>query len=189
MAILKITLDLSSLLKKVEPDRKRRVAFTPFINNDSVKREFGKQVIDFILERTNSGKDKDGEAFKKYSTAYRKSLQFKVYKGNQRKVDLNLTGSMQSSIDVIKLDGPKVTIGFIDKEDEQKALGHINGANDLPIRNFWGISLEDQYKIFKDIISDVASETEIAEIIEEETRTFKPLASDGTSFDIEQDDE
>lgn len=189
MAILKITLDLESLIKKVEPDRRKRVAFTPYLNNEAAKREFGKQVIDYMLERTQSGKDKDGDAFVKYSPAYRKSLQFKVYKGNQRTVDLNLTGAMQSAIDVIKIDGPKVTIGFVDKEEEKKALGHINGANDLPIRNFWGVSPEEQYDIFKGIIKDIASEIEVAELVQSEVKTFEPLSSTGTSFNIEETDD
>ena len=185
MAILKIKLDLDKLLKQAEPDRRKRVAFTPYINSDAAKREFGKLCIDKILERTNSGKDKDGEGFTGYSTAYKKSLKFKIY-DKTNKVNLKLTGQMQSDIDVIKVEATSVTIGFVNREEELKALGHINGANDLPIRNFWGISQEEQYEIFKGVIKDIASEIDTAELIDEEGRTFTPLNSTGTEFDVEE---
>lgn len=167
MAAPYLKLDLASLLRRAEPDRRKRVAYTEYLNNDSAKREFGKLIIDRILERTNSGKDKDGRKFTGYSKAYKKSLAFKVYRKTNT-VNLKLTGEMQSAIDVLNTSGTTVTIGFVDEQEGQKALGHILGANDLPVRDFWGVSDEEQLLIFKQVIKDIVSEVQISELISEQ---------------------
>lgn len=122
--------------------------------SDGVKREFGKRCIDFILERTNNGKDKNGQAFKRYSEAYKKSDTFKIYGKDPGTVNLKLTGAMQSAIDVLEVTPQTVTLGFVDQEENDKAHGHVNGSNKLPKRDFWGINEKEQAKILKETIKD-----------------------------------
>jgi hypothetical protein len=188
MATLKLNFDLAKLIQEVEPDRKRRVAFTPYLSNDSLKREFGRRMVDTIIERTLDGKDKSGKAFKKYAKSYKESLAFKIY-GKSNSVNLKLTGEMQSAIDVIKVGKTTVTIGFVDDNEELKALGHVNGANYLPVRDFWGVSPEDQYTALKSIIKDIEAEVEISELIEERPNLEITTDENGTRVTIEEDDE
>lgn len=121
--------------------------------SDGVKREFGKRCIDFILERTNDGKDKNNSPFVKYSAAYKKSLPFKIY-GKSSTVNLKLTGAMQAAIDVTDVSDTTITLGFVDQFENDKAHGHVNGSNNLPVRDFWGIPEKDQQRILKDTIRE-----------------------------------
>jgi hypothetical protein len=73
---------------------------------------------------------------------------------------------MQSDIDVISVSDRKVVIGFTDQEENDKAHGHVNGANYLPVRDFWGISERDQISILKDTIRDFGGVEEI-QIVQE----------------------
>lgn len=175
-------MDISAPLKR---------AFLGVTSSNDVKREIGNRLIDQILVRTNAGIDKEGSRFVGYSKAYKKSLAFKVY-GKTNKVNLKLTGAMQSAIAVVGMDSTSVTIGFTDEDQQEKARGHIEGtgANDaLPIRDFWGLPLKNVQKVMKDVIRDFeVSEERFIEIIEEipesEEVRFTPSA-----LSVEEDEE
>ena len=103
------------------------------------------EVIERIVKRTKAGKDKDGEAFAKYSKAYKDSLNFKNA-GKSSSVDLTLSGDMLDSISILSNRGGKVVIGFEkDSEENGKADGNIRGTYGQekrvgPKRDFLGIS-------------------------------------------------
>ena len=103
--------------------------------------EIARAVIEEIVERTqNKSLNKDGKKLAAYSKTYRESLDFELA-GKTGKVNLTMTGDMLAALDILEVQRRKATIG-IDGETEEsdRAHGHITGANNLPVRNFLGIS-------------------------------------------------
>lgn len=140
--------------KILNPETFRAVA--PILRESSVKLEIGKRFIDHIVNRTLGGKDKEYSKFAGYSNSYKKSDVFKIYKGSQRTVDLQLTGAMLASLFVSKV----TTTGFeleVGEDQQPKASGHIYGdnPNGMPVRDFWGLPSEDDKK---KIINDAVRE-------------------------------
>jgi hypothetical protein len=139
--------------------REYKRAYLGAVSNNSVKREIGRRIVERIVERTQSGIDKEGDKFKGYAKSYKKSLAFKVY-GKSNKVDLTLSGAMLSSVSVVGVDSTTVKIGFNSGDQFKKAEGHIDGTgahNALPVRDFWGLPLEDAQDIIKSVIRDTNS--------------------------------
>jgi len=149
---LKLKLSLASVLANNFSDQ-QRIALAPIIRSNAVKNEFAQRCIDRIIERTNSGVDKRGDSFVGYSSAYKKSREFLIYGKSSGDVNLKLTGAMQASIGIIATDSTSVTIGIDGGLAEDKARGHIKGANYLPVRDFWGLPEEDQAAILKEVVS------------------------------------
>lgn len=85
-------------------------------------------VIEYIKQRTEKGRDVDGDAFAPYSEAYMKSLTFKIG-GKSKKVDLTLSGDMLAAIGVLSDKPGKIVIGFEDGSPENaRADGNIRGT-------------------------------------------------------------
>jgi len=176
---LELRFDLVDLIKN--ESRAKRKAFAPLIKQRAIKVEFGNRCIDEIKRRTLAGEDKNGKTFKgskgrparkgkkaikgsgagKYSQSYRESLAYTIY-GKTNKVNLKLTGEMHAHINVLKVDPSGVIIGIKDSTQEKKARGHINGSGYLPIRDFWGLSKDDQTKILKGVLKDFNDEDSIS---------------------------
>ena len=170
---LTLKLDLISLVKSAAgSDRDKAQAYIEALRDSDVKREFGKRCIDSIIDRTLSGVDKNGKGFKKYSQAYKKSDVFKIY-GKTNTVNLKLTGEMQAAIDVINVSPRTVTIGFISDTENDKAHGHVNGSNYLPVRDFWGISEKEQIAILKDTLKDFSEPFDFSQ--SEQSDTSEPI--------------
>lgn len=131
------------------------------------------EVIDYIIERTKSGRDKNNEAFPKYSESYKKSLDFKIA-GKSNKVDLTLSGDMLASISLLNHKRGEITVGFDrgDKENNDKATGHITGfygrSKEQKIRDFLGITDNDLEK-------KILSNYPIDDQDQRETRTEEQL--------------
>jgi len=112
------------------------------------------EIIDHIITRTKSGKDKDGEGFPGYSKSYMKSLDFKI-SGKGKKVDLTLSGEMLSSMELLKESSGKVVIGFEKDDDingraEGNILGSYGGSpNPKKSRDFLGIGKDQLNKILE----------------------------------------
>jgi len=151
--------DIMNVLKGF--DRPRQKALAPFLKQDSIKREFGNRLIDKIKNRTLSGQDKYGDTFAgakgkapgRYSDFYKNSLPYKIYRKID-KVNLRLTGQMQASINVVGVTATGVDIGFLSAAQAEKAKRHVTGEGPLPIRDFWGVSKDEQEKILKGVIKD-----------------------------------
>jgi len=76
--------------------------FTP-----SERVEFSDEIIDFIVRRTQAGRDSSNRKFSKYSKEYAKK------KGVSRgAVDLTLTSDMLSSIKLLNHRSGSITVGF-----------------------------------------------------------------------------
>ena len=116
---------------------------------------FANRIIDEIVNRTQDGIDKKGSSFVAYSKSYKSSTVFDIY-GKSKQVNLTLTGSMLSSVDSI-ISREKIIIYFNDDEDAAKAHGHINGSNNLPKRDFFGLPPKVIDDIYKESVKDYRS--------------------------------
>lgn len=192
MAVKPLVVNLQTLLSEYAKDKNNTrgiiKAMTPVLKNPAVKREIAMQMIDLIIDRTLSGKDKKGKDFKGYSDSYKKSLIFKIYKGRKSKPDLKLTGNMQGAIDIVKISGDKIEIGFNDQTEELKAEGHIKGANALPIRDFWGLpTLDEQKKIIESVVKDYNANVLETKIEYYEAANQLPIAMEVERPEVEED--
>jgi hypothetical protein len=170
MAIQNLPVNVIKEMRKVVTDPRKRRALTPYLKQPQVKTEIGRRIADIIIDRTLEGKDKNERDFVPYSKEYRKSNEFKVWKGGKRKPDLKLTGSMLAHIDVVKLTPTGCEIGFVSREEKLKAQGHVEGANYLPGRDFWGLpNPEEMEKLFDEVVSEAVDTGELieAQLLEE----------------------
>lgn len=148
--------------------------------------EVGEFIRAAIVENTTSGKDRFGASFVGYSKNYFKS----------GTVDLQLSGEMLQDLDVLRIDGHSIEVGYINGTlSSQKAEGHILGTganNALPIRDFLGLPFADIDEIESIFIlpeEEVVTEAEAAAPLfgRPVTRTrrvaTRPVAQD--VFDIE----
>lgn len=185
MARLKLKIDIVSVINGLTSDRSKRLAYKRIMASPAAKRDYGNKCIDQIIDRTLSGKDKYGDSFKGYSDAYKNSLIFRIYQKEKNKVTLKLTGAMQSAIRVTGVDSRSVEIGITDSIEAEKASGHIDGANNLPVRDFWGLSVKETEEILKETLRLFSDETSAA-IIEAGQSIGAPsvTATDGTDIDL-----
>ncbi len=109
---------------------------------------FGQEVIDYIVKRTEDGKRYDGTKFKGYDEDYVKSEEFKAYGKSASEVNLTQTGNMLGQLDILQIEGNRITIGWEDNEERAKAFGHHTGMRGHPIlegktppRPFFGMTL------------------------------------------------
>jgi hypothetical protein len=113
-------------------------------------------MIDLMISRTREDHvSVDGESFEKYSDSYKKSDKFSEY-GKSNSVDMTLTGDMLGSIDVIEDAEDYIVLGLADDQNG-KAHGHMVGANNLPVRRFFGVNKADIENIKGAYASDFES--------------------------------
>jgi len=126
------------------------------------------EVIDFIVDRSKKGKDKDNKSFPGYSQSYVKSQDFKNAGKSKNKVNLTLSSEMLNSIELLKHKPGEIVVGF-DKSDEDlnnKAEGNILGTygkdtpNPKKARDFLGIAKKDLNKILSNYDTDETDRSE-----------------------------
>lgn len=127
-----------------------------------IQEAFTQAVIDKITSRTADGKDAFGATFAGYSESYKDSLAFKAF-GKSSKVDMELTGVMLASIDLVDQSGTKVQIG-ITNEAASRAYGHMTGMDGHPTldgvtpkRKFFGVTKEDIAEIADALRPDLST--------------------------------
>ena len=112
------------------------------------------EILEKVKKRTQSGRDKNGNAFEPYSESYKKSAAFKAA-GKTSKVNLTLSEDMLNSMEILKNEKGRVTLGFEDGSVENgKADGNIRGTYGKPrkvgpARDFLGISNDELSTILK----------------------------------------
>ena len=125
--------------------------FGKAITNKNILSLLAVRIKDGIRLRTLSGKDIDGNAFAKYSAKYKA-------KEGKTAVNLMLTGNMLNSMTQKVISNDTVQIFFTNKDARNKALGHMEGANNLPAREFFGVSSEGRKKALKTYAEEVAKQ-------------------------------
>lgn len=110
------------------------------------RRAIGEEIIQQIIERSKSGKDKNGIDFPKYSKSYMDSFDFKLA-GKGKKPNLTLSGEMLNALTVLDTGSGEITIGYreADKFNNDKAEGNIKGSyggepQASKARDFLGVS-------------------------------------------------
>ena len=122
----------------------------------SERESLGKDIVEFIRQRTESGtgiketaRGVKNVSFPAYSKTYIDSLDFKIAGKSKNKVNLTLSGDMLIALDVLSTRKGEVTIGFQPgSEENDRAEGNILGSyggspNPKKARNFLGIAPED----------------------------------------------
>lgn len=99
----------------------------PLLSNEGLKFLYGQLIIDEIVKNTLESTDRHGRKFSGgYSKAYRESLQFKIWKGGKRSINLKLTGDMLSDIKPTQTQYMLI-FGLEEQDNRNKAQGHISG--------------------------------------------------------------
>lgn len=122
-----------------------QTAFTlPRYFNEEARATAARMIIEKIQENTSRGLDRYGASFKKYSNEYTKSLDFKNA-GKTKKVNLELTGDMMASLELISSKEGQVVIGYKTSHPdagkvEGNQIGSYGGnANPSKARPFIGL--------------------------------------------------
>lgn len=130
------------------------------------RQSIAQDVIQFIIERTRDGKDKNGNDFRgRYSDAYRGSLDYKNAgkPKSGRPIDLTLTGEMLDLLGLVSERPGQITIGYergadVNGKVEGNILGSYGGApNKSRARDFLGITKDDLKKILEQYSDDSKS--------------------------------
>lgn len=125
--------------------------------SDKDRKVLGKELLKKLVERTDKGigvipigngrfKDKP---FDEYSDSYKASKDYKIA-GKTGIVDLQLTGDMINTIDIINVGEGFITFGFDDDKDNTKALWQQDNKKEgYPKRIFMGMSDSDIADVVK----------------------------------------
>lgn len=88
-----------------------------------MKKYAAQLIVQKIKNNTKKGISADGSPFPKYSKSYKESLDFENAEKTS-KVNLELTGDMIASLDVISIDKASVTIGY---SKDSEFAGQVEG--------------------------------------------------------------
>lgn len=149
-------------------------------------RKIEQDIIDYIVDRTHAGKGIGGKDWSAsaYSQSYKDSLAFKAG-GKGDTVDLDLTGDMLGSLDVLKESGGQIKIGIADESQLDKAYGHQTGFKGHPTipqgkykREFLGITqgeLKDILAEYKAEINDLKTSEPRARVVDDQARLINAI--------------
>ncbi len=120
-----------------------------------VAQSFAQIAIEHIRKRTESNEFMPGakasEGAHKYSDDYAHSLAFKAAGKSKSDVNMELTGDMIATMDVLEINGNSITIGWDDPLQSAKAFNH-NTGDTVPKRPFFGLADSE--------VKDIASKFE-----------------------------
>lgn len=112
-------------------------------NDEQLILKIGQKIIDYIEERVDDGLGYGRTKLKSpYSDGYADSLTFKAAGKSKNDVNMKLSGDMMASIDIIEVNGSKITIGIDDPDQAPKAFNHQTGDT-VPRRPFFGVTKQE----------------------------------------------
>jgi hypothetical protein len=126
------------------------------------REELGRLVVQFIVDRTKSGIDVNGNPFAPYSKNY---IKHRDFDGNTL-VDLDFTGDMLANIELIGHGVGFLTVGILDQENSLKAeyIENPTGQkSNVPRRSFLGINDSDLNAIIREFSSGNIADSSLAE--------------------------
>lgn len=136
------------------PAKWQRIAIEiPDYLTPAEREQLGDDIIEAIKRRTEKGVDRNGKKFPAYSKAYTESMDFKIAGKSKNSVDLQLSGDMLASINLLSHRKGKLLIGFENGSDENaRADGNITGSyggspNPKRARDFLGLPDSELDKI------------------------------------------
>ncbi len=134
-----------------------------FAGRRPLRELIGQAILDRIRERTDAGqgvrfsRSGSGTQIKlksPYSKAYSKTLEFKAFGKRKGKVNMSLTGDMLGLMEIKRQSGNTLTIGWDEKEENNKAFNHVSGDT-VPKRPFFGVSKGEIADIKKEFRTDI----------------------------------
>ena len=144
------------------------------ISSRDFVRDFKTRMIRTMRDNTRQKSlDKDGKSLKSYSKEYIKSEVFQVLKGST-KVNLTLSGEMLESIEGIQK-GDEIVFQMKGSRNKNIAHGHINGSNNLPVRDFLGIPEKEQIEIMQELVKFYSERHQVVEQV-----NIKPESTQNT---------
>ena len=138
----------------------------------------GRQIVDFIVDRTQRGLGINNQPFAGYSDSYKNSDDFAIA-GKSGTVDLTLTGDMLAELQVLSHSAGIISIGYPNDSDENnRAEWHRfprpnskTGAL-APKRDFLGISEKDLKVIVDRYLSENPEIRDVENRAEREARAI-----------------
>lgn len=134
------------------------------------------EIIDFIVERTQKGKDKDNNKFKPYSKSYKESLDFKIA-GKGKTVDLTLTEEMLNELKLIKTTKGKIEIGFDGRRNKLNGKVEGNRLGTYGQKKATVKGGRDFLGIHKDDLEDITDKYPVEDKIERIKRLIEVAAA------------
>ena len=131
------------------------------ITDPGLRRNIAESLISKIEDRTAKGQGVDGNGSvvklkSPYSKMYSDSPEFKAFGKKKTEVNMKLTGSMLSSIDMINENSKSIEIG-IANEEAPKAFNHMTGDT-VPQRPFLGLTSGDLDSVKEEYKDEVGSD-------------------------------
>lgn len=128
------------------------------------------EIIDYIIDRTKKGKDKNGKSLPSYSKSYIDSDNFKAFGKSAKRVDSTLSGEMLDAMDLISHSIGSLRIGYDESDTdligkvEGNVLGTYGNKSAIPgkQRDFFGISKEEVKELEANYVQSSQSEFAIA---------------------------
>lgn len=138
-----------------------------FKGRRDLREALGEAMLEKIRARTARGvgmkfSSKRGTPvkLKAYSKQYKESEEFEAHGKSPSKVNMNLTGTMMDTMDIVKQTGNKITLGWDEDEENAKAFNHNTPKSKeapLPQRPFFGLNKSELKEIAKDFKKDIKS--------------------------------
>ena len=154
-------------------------------DSPDLKNAIGQALIDRIVERSQSGTDLRGTAFKPYKKSYTESDQFSAF-GKSKDVNMTLSGDMLSGLTVLSDAGNDIKIGWDDATNNAKAYNHMVGDT-VRKRQFFGITKAAAQEIaseFQDAIDEIKEQDlapdAITQFIEQIGQATAPAVEQGS---------
>lgn len=129
----------------------------------AAREDVAEMVIEFIVERTQRGRDKNNRPFAGYSDSYKASKDFAIA-GKSNAVDLTFTGDMLTDIQILETSVTGfITIGFEPNtaENDRAAWNRNNLRPTTPKRDFLGITQKDLDRIIRVYRAKTPEEREV----------------------------
>lgn len=128
-----------------------------FQGEKALRMAIAQKVIDYIVKRTQEGKDISGKNLAKYHPDYVASAEFELAGKSKNEVNMTLTGNMLAQLDVLSDSPNTIRIGWEDNEEILKAYNH-NTGDTVTKREFFGITNKEAKEvILEEFESDIAS--------------------------------
>ena len=117
-----------------------------FQGEKALRMAIAQKVIDYIVKRTQEGKDISGKNLAKYSKDYIESAEFELAGKSPSEVNMTLTGMMLSQLDLLSDSPNTIRIGWEDNEQILKAFNHNTGDTVKP-RPFFGVTEKEAKEV------------------------------------------
>jgi len=124
-----------------EPQLKRRLTI-PRDFTSQERRTLATLVIQFIQDRTQSGKDINNRSFPGYSESYKDSKEFELA-GKTSRVNLSQTGDTIASIELLSHGPGYITIGYLAGSFENDKAVWLQRSDNGVSRKFLGLTDKD----------------------------------------------